>query len=172
MGNESAIIIPIPEVEPIVGPLRLQYDGTARLGVPAHITVLYPFRPVQAVIGEIEVLRAVCGSIERFPFSFTEVRRFSATSYLCPDKSEAFVQVITKFAERWPDCKPYSGTHTDIVPHLTVADCVDVKTMVAVEGSLRHQLPLRCIATEIWLLTSNDGGVWSRRGVFPFRIPE
>src|SRR5277367_3174305 len=74
MGNESAIIIPVPEVEPIVGPLRLEYDGTARLGVPAHITVLYPFCPPQTVGTEIETLREACRSIEMFPFSFTEVR--------------------------------------------------------------------------------------------------
>ena len=42
MGNESAIIVPAPEVEPVVGPLRLQFDMGARLGIPAHITLLYP----------------------------------------------------------------------------------------------------------------------------------
>jgi hypothetical protein len=158
MGNESAIIIPIPEAEPIVGPLRLQYDGAARLGVPAHITVLYPFYPIQAAIGEIEVLRDVCRSIEMFPFSFIEVRRFSATVYLHPDKSEAFVQITRTFAQLWPNCKPYNGAHTDIVPHLTVADRVEIQTLVELEESLRRQLPL-----------SDPAGVWSRRGVFPFR---
>jgi hypothetical protein len=43
MGNDSAIIMPVPEVEAVVGPLRLQYDALARLGIPAHITLLYPF---------------------------------------------------------------------------------------------------------------------------------
>jgi 2'-5' RNA ligase len=172
MGNESAIIIPIPEAEPIVGPLRLQYDGAARLGVPAHITVLYPFCPRQDAVGEIEALRDVCRSIDMFSFSFTEVRRFSATAYLHPDESEAFVQITRTFAQRWPDYKPYNGAHTDIVPHLTVADRVDNQTLVAVEESLRRQLPLRCVAAETWLLISDHAGVWSKREVFPFRTLE
>jgi hypothetical protein len=78
MGNESAIIIPIPEAEPIVGPLRLQYDGAARLGVPAHITVLYPFYPIQAAIGEIEVLRDVCRSIGNCLFASGQIRSIRA----------------------------------------------------------------------------------------------
>jgi hypothetical protein len=166
MGNESAIIIPVPEAEPIVGPLRLQYDGTARLGVPAHITVLYPFRPIQAAVSEVEILRDVCASIEMFPFSFTEVRRFPATAYLYPDKSEAFVQITRTFAQRWPDCKPYNGAHPDIIPHLTVADRVDLQILVAIEGSLRQHLPIRCVAREIWLLTSDHAGMWSKKAAF------
>jgi hypothetical protein len=172
MGNESAIIIPIPEAEPLVGPLRLRYDASARLGVPAHITVLYPFCSVQAAVGQMEVLRDVCQAIEKFRFSFTEVRQFSATAYLHPDKSEAFVQITKTFVLRWPEYKPYSGVHNDMVPHLTVADRVDSQTLSAVEEHLRRHLPLNCIAAEIWLLTSDHAGVWSRRGVFPFRAPE
>jgi hypothetical protein len=43
MPNESAIILPCAEAEPFVAPLPLQFDRSARLGVPAHITLLYPF---------------------------------------------------------------------------------------------------------------------------------
>jgi hypothetical protein len=120
----------------------------------------------------MEVLRDVCQSIEKFTFSFTEVRRLSATAYLRPDKSEAFVQITETFVQRWPDCKPYGGAHNNIVPHLTVADRVDSQTLSAVEEVLRRQLPLKCVAAEIWLLTSDHAAVWSRRGVFPFRALE
>jgi 2'-5' RNA ligase len=167
MGNESAVIIPIPEVEPIVGPLRLHYDRAAHLGVPAHITLLYPFCPTQTVSAEIKTLRDVCASIEAFPFSFVEVRRFPATAYLHPDKSEAFVQITRTLVKTWPDYKPYRGTHPDIVPHLTVADHVDIETLNAVEDSLRCQLPIRCFAREVWLLASNDSGMWSKKALFP-----
>jgi 2'-5' RNA ligase len=163
MGNESAIIVPIPEVEAVVGPLRLQYDGAARLGVPAHVTLLYPFCAPQAVAGEIKALREVCASIRAFPFSFIEVRRFPATAYLHPDKSETFAQIIRTLVKSWPDCKPYNGAFVDIVPHLTVADKVDVATLSAVEDSLRGQLPIQCVAKEIWLLTSDDVGMWLKR---------
>ncbi|MGO9123411.1 MAG: 2'-5' RNA ligase family protein [Terriglobales bacterium] len=167
MANESAIIVPFPEVELIVGPMRLQYDRAAQLGVPAHITLLYPFCPPQAVAGVIPTLRDVCAAIEAFQFSFTELRRFPATAYLHPDKAERFECMIRTLVKTWPDFKPYGGSFSDIIPHLTVADKVDDQTLNAVEDSLRHQLPIKCVTREVWLLTSDDAGMWSRRAAFP-----
>jgi hypothetical protein len=112
MGNESTVIIPIPEVEPIVGPLRLQYDGAAHLGVPAHVTLLYPFCPLcppSAVVVEIKTLRDVCVSVEAFPFSFTEVRRLAGNVlFYLHHKSETFAQSARTLVNIWPPCKPYN----------------------------------------------------------------
>jgi 2'-5' RNA ligase len=167
MGNESAIILPIAEVEPIIGALRLQYDRAAKRGVPAHITLLYPFCSPQAAAGEIETLKHVCASIEAFSFSFTEVRRFPATAYLHPDKSERFAQIARILVNEWPDYKPHNDGFPDIIPHLTVADHVDRDTFIAVENSLRRHLPIQCVAREVWLLTSDHLGMWSKTAFFP-----
>jgi 2'-5' RNA ligase len=167
MAIESAIIIPIPEVEPIVGPLRLQYDRSAHLGIPAHITLLYPFCPPQSIAAEIHTLRGLCASIRAFPFSFTEVRRFPATAYLHPDRSDTFAQITKTLVKTWPDYQPYGGAFADIIPHLTVADKVDNKTLGAVEDALRGRLPIKCVASEVWLLTSDLTGMWSRAAVSP-----
>jgi len=167
MVNESAVIIPVPEVEAVVRPLRQQYDVAARLGVPAHITLLYPFYPATAAIAEINTLRQVCATIAAFPFSFTDVRRFPATTYLHPDPSETFAQITRTLTNIWPDCKPYGGAHSDIIPHLTVADKMDIETLDAVEDILRRQLPLNCIAREVWLLTSDRAGIWSSAARLP-----
>jgi hypothetical protein len=40
---ESAFIVRVPEAEPHVAHLRERFDPMALLGVPAHITLLYPF---------------------------------------------------------------------------------------------------------------------------------
>jgi 2'-5' RNA ligase len=162
MGNESALIVPIPEVERIVGQLRVQYDPAARLGVPAHITLLYPFRPAETAINEINTLRTVCAPIEAFAFAFTDIRRFPATAYLHPDRSQTFVEMTKTILNQWPDCQPYGGAFTDVVPHLTVADKVGRETLEEVEKALRPQLPINCVAREIWLLASDGAGIWSK----------
>jgi len=167
MANESALIIPIPEVEPIVGPLRLQYDRAARLGVPAHITLLYPFRPADAVIGEMEKLTTLCSSIKAFSFSFIELRRFPATAYLHPDKSERFAQITEALMTLWPDCRPYGGAFAEIIPHLTVADGVDIKVLGEAESFLRPQVPIKCVAREVLLMTCNEAGMWTTMARFP-----
>jgi hypothetical protein len=43
---ESAFIVCVPEAEPHVAVLRERFDASARLGLPAHITMLYPFMPL------------------------------------------------------------------------------------------------------------------------------
>ena len=45
----SAFAVKVPAADPLVAELRAQFDATARLGVPAHITVLVPFMPPQRI---------------------------------------------------------------------------------------------------------------------------
>lgn len=161
--NQSAVIIPIPEVEPVVRELRLRYDPAARLGVPAHVTLLYPFCAPQTLDRETKTLETFCGSIAAFRFSFTDVRRFPATAYLHPDKAEAFTRITRKLVDLWPQCKPYGGAFPDIVPHLTVADRVTDEILDTVEKLLRRQLPLQCAAREISIFASDDTGTWSKK---------
>lgn len=167
MASESAIIVPVREVEPIVASLRLQYDEAASLGVPAHITLLYPFSP-RDNSRAAEVLTQLFREIPAFDFSFTEVRRFPATVYLHPNKPGPFVHMIHALQERWPECLPYGGAFSDIVPHLTVAHQDDPKLLDVVEQSLAGLLPVACAATEAWLVRSDETGQWSKQATFPF----
>src|SRR6478609_6635048 len=45
----SALVITVPAAEPVVGPWRLQYDPSAAAGMPAHVTVLYPWLAASAI---------------------------------------------------------------------------------------------------------------------------
>jgi len=166
MKNESAIIVPIGEVEPIVSALRLQYDGSARLGVPAHITLLCPFCPSPAT-KDIDILAEMFSGIEAFEFTFTEVRRFPRTAYLHPNDSESFVRIVEALVEKWPDHKPYNGAFSNVVPHLTVADDAENQVLDEVESSLLCHLPIRCIAAEAWLVLADDAGFWAKKAAFP-----
>jgi hypothetical protein len=41
---ESGLVVLAPEAEFLVGPFRAKYDPSAAAGMPAHITLLYPFK--------------------------------------------------------------------------------------------------------------------------------
>jgi hypothetical protein len=142
MGSESALIVPVPEVEPVVGRLRLLYDPAAQLGVPAHITLLYPFGSPRAACDAVNRLEDLFASFQAFRFAFTQVRRFPATTYLHPDRPEAFAQIIRTLIKTWPDRQPYGGAFPEIIPHLTVADRVGPEVLSVAEDSLRPQLPI------------------------------
>ena len=57
-ASESAVLVPFPEAERVVSPYRARLDGAAALGVPAHVTVLYPFVPPPATGGVAELRAA------------------------------------------------------------------------------------------------------------------
>ena len=48
-GPRSGLIIEVPEAEPAVRWHRERLDANAPLGIPAHITVLFPFMPPEMI---------------------------------------------------------------------------------------------------------------------------
>ena len=89
---ESALIVLVPEAEPLVGSLRNKYDPSAAEGVPAHVTVLYPFKqPTEIVEGVLDMLRRTFAEFSPFQFSLAEARRFqSGVLYLALTDAERF----------------------------------------------------------------------------------
>jgi hypothetical protein len=163
--------MPISEVEPIVAPLRWQYDKSARLGVPAHVTLLYPFSLLHVAEGKLEDLAELFRSIPAFTFSYVEVRCIPRTAYLYPDQPERFTIIIHKL-ETWSGCRLYCGAFPDVIPHLTVADEVDTQTLHLVQTSISSQLPVKCVAQEVRLLCSDDAGLWSVRKCFRLGVSD
>jgi 2'-5' RNA ligase superfamily len=43
-SGESALVVLVPEAEALARPFRDKYEPSAAAGVPAHITLLYPFK--------------------------------------------------------------------------------------------------------------------------------
>lgn len=169
MPLESAIIIPVPAAEPAVQASRLLYDPVATRGVPAHITLLYPFAPPSRISRESEALREVFSTVAAFNFSLTEVRRFPTAAYLHPEPVSTFTQLIEILTKRWPEFPPYGGTFAKVIPHLTVADRADVEVLDRVQQQIQPSLPILARATEVWILCSDEKNMWSRTEAFPFR---
>ena len=71
-ATESAVLALIPAAESVVGPYRMRLDPTARAGVPAHVTVLYPFVPPSSITDDT-VAEAV-GTLLRFRQCSAELR--------------------------------------------------------------------------------------------------
>ena len=51
--SQTALIITVPEAEQLVGEYRDRYDPSAMFGVPAHLSLLYPFAKHEALNEEI-----------------------------------------------------------------------------------------------------------------------
>ena len=168
MSLESGIILPVPEAEPIVGQLRTLHDPYARYGVPAHITLLYPFAHPSNVGDSLAALHESFSRMPVFDFSLVEVRRFPATAYLHPEPSGVFDRLTEMLVRQWPDFPPYGGAFSTVIPHLTIADQTTTDVLDSVDAAISKQLPIRCRATEAWLMCSDERGFWSVRDAFRF----
>ena len=166
MTLESGIVIPVPEAEGVVGRFRTLHDPQARFGVPAHITLLYPFDHPSKVSRSLSSLQNLFAEVPPFEFSLAEVRRFPETVFLHPEPVESFVSLTEKLVRAWPEFPPYGGAFASVIPHLTVADRAATDVLDTVAESIARSLPLRCRATEAWLLCSDEQGIWSLRKTF------
>ena len=87
---ESALIIDVPEAEPLVEEWRVKHDSSAQHGVPAHITLLYPFMPTEMIDEQLHAdLRALFAAHPAFAFD-SHVPGSHAVAWLAPDPAEPF----------------------------------------------------------------------------------
>ena len=165
----TAIIIPVPEAEPAVGHWRDQYDPSAAQGMPAHITVLYPFLPEEQTTGEtIEKLIRLFAAHTCFDLVLAGCARFpGGVLYLAPQPAQPLRALTASVAETWPQTPPYGGMFDEVVPHLTVAARVEPHVADHIEQQLAVTLPIVASIKEAWLYAPN-GARWQPRRRLPF----
>ena len=168
---QSAFIVRVPETEPHVASLRERYDPSARLGVPAHITVLYPFMApdrIDAVI--VAKVRAITRSTAPFAFRLTRIGCFTGTLYLAPEPAAPFIDLTLALVREFPAHKPYGGQYEGVVPHLTVAQAGAPQQHEA-EAQLRACLSVgvAAVCREL-VLIENSSGRWLPMHVFPLGL--
>lgn len=169
--TESALVVPVPEAESVVGDLRAQFDPAAPAGVPAHITVLYPFLAPPALDQPIiDELRAIFSGVSPFEFTLPRIALFPDVVYLPPDPVEPFLRLTAATATRWPETPPYGGMYDQVIPHLTVAHTDDDSTIADIRRKIEPALPIACSAAEVWLFT-NRGEQWTVEQRFSFQGP-
>jgi hypothetical protein len=168
---QSALVVLVPEAEPLVRPFRDRFDPSAALGVPAHITLLYPFiAPEQIGADILDAVTACFRSFAPIAFSLTEVRRFPAeTLYLAPAPDEPFRTLTMAIWDRFPQTPPYGGAWPDIVPHLSLGRFADASELERVADEFTQvsetALPVRAHASTVVLLV-NATGRWVVENTF------
>jgi 2'-5' RNA ligase superfamily/Aminoglycoside-2''-adenylyltransferase len=154
-GSATTLIVPAASADGLLG------ESAREAGLPAHVTLLYPFLTTRAIGRDTELtLASVLREVPPFEFVLSEVRRFPGVVYLAPEPAAAFVALTRALVERWPEQQPYGGAYEEIVPHLTVA------YGETVPAGLDERLPLTVRAEEVWLM-SRSAGRWVCRRAFP-----
>lgn len=173
---QTAILLCVPEAEPLVHEWREKGDPSAAHGVPAHVTLLYPFLPAASLdAGVTAELEWFFRGVDAFEVRFASVGRFehAGVVFLKPE-SDALVQLTRALARRWPECPPYAGEIPidEVVPHLTIVQTEDRAMRQSAANDMSAQLPLAALARSAALWVQGDDGEWSERASFAFGPPE
>jgi 2'-5' RNA ligase len=170
---ESALVVFIPAADPLVAPFRKMYDPSAGAGIPAHVTVLYPFVPPDLLTDELlATLRQLFLEVTTFNASFAKTMQFPDGLYLEPMPAEPFRRLTKLVFKHFPDTPPYGGEFDEIIPHLTVAKVESarrLKTLAAkFQQAAREYLPIQARVDTVSLV-ENASGVWQVRAQFALR---
>jgi 2'-5' RNA ligase len=171
MTIESALVVLIPEADVLLESFRTQHDPSASGSLPAHVTILYPFKsPDELTRSLSNTLRKLFLKQPSFTASFLEVQRFPDMLYLVPVPAEPFRRLTEMIANRFPETPPYGGAFTEIIPHLTIAQASDARFLdeIAIDfmESARGFLPIHARVDTVTLMV-NAGDCWQVREQFP-----
>jgi 2'-5' RNA ligase len=170
---QSAILVPVPEAEELIGDWRAVHDPKARTGVPAHITLVVPWVPPEQLKPEhFEELEELLADQGPFDYSLDRVGWFGQrVLWLAPTPADPFKRLTAMLASHF-DTPPWKGEFAEVVPHLTVglAGHAVGNTLEEAAEDLPTKLPVRCRAREVDVMCG-DGYRWDVRYRVTLRGP-
>jgi 2'-5' RNA ligase len=151
-------------------------DAAAYDGVPAHLTVLYPFLPPSQIgDDDLAVLARLFAGAPSFDFTLDRVSWFGEQVVWLGPREEAPFRALTDLAHAaFPSCPPYGGQYADVIPHLTIGHDADPEILRAAGEAVRPRLPIAARATEVTLMAGPipgtpgaPPGTWHPIAAFP-----
>ncbi len=165
--GQSAVIVPI-DLPAQLAAVRALEDPMARLGVPAHVTILFPFLPTEALTPAVRsVLAGVAAEASPFTALFERVERREQMVWLVPTDQEPFLRLTERVSSLWPEHPPYGGAHDELVAHLTLVDAPTARLQDAVHAEAVKAGPFEVRVDELAVVAETPQGTWRTRWRLP-----
>jgi 2'-5' RNA ligase len=165
----TALVIAV-RLPPGLEALRMRSIRDAPDGVPAHITLLYPFADesqidatVRAVVERI-VARHRVGIL-----TLGERRLFPDTIYASVEPDAPLRALQAELAGAFPELPLYGGAHA-FEPHVSIVEGPSVDGSPDAADAAWQELPTTAMVDAVELITNRDGR-WAMRHRFPMRAP-
>jgi len=165
-------VLILDDARAVLEPVRAEFypEGVAA-GIPLHLTLLFPFVPIEAV--DEEQLAGFFAGYAPLAFSLTRLAEFPGVVYAVPDPDSALLACMRDLWALFPDTPPYEGEFAEVVPHATLAEVPagDDQERIAAEirSRLAGQLPIECRVDDASLLEEYEPERWREARRFPFR---
>ena len=150
---------------------RLRRRGTdvAARGIPAHVTVLYPFVPPASLTLAIrEVVAGIASAESRFTVRFARVERWPEVVWLAPEPAAPFARLIGAARAAFPAYPPYGGAIDEPTPHLTIAEGPAFDGD-AVSAAANPHLSFERAISALTVIAEQPDGRWRVRWRLPLR---
>lgn len=155
-ASQTALLLRVPGAERAVSRHRRMLDSAAADGIPAHVTVLFPFVPLEQMSDEDHArLDRLFAALDPIRIRGRRTSWFGGRVLFVELEEDGPIRAMTEnvFSE-FPWFPPYAGEIAvqDVVPHLTVGHDSPVSDLRAAEHEVLRELPFEDMAdhVELW----------------------
>ncbi|GAA5176070.1 2'-5' RNA ligase family protein [Pseudonocardia eucalypti] len=169
--GRTALVIPVPEADPALAAVGTRYPRLARPGLPAHLTVLYPWLPAAYVDDRARrSCAALAATAEPAEAEFREIGVHPGMVFLRPADPGPVDRLIAGARTRWPELPPYGGKYPDSPAHVSLAlGGMSPEEVDGVRDLVGPMLPITSRLAELWLVALGPDG-WLATDRWPLGV--
>ena len=160
----TAIVMAFEDAEPAVYRWRRAHTTDGAEGMPAHVTLIYPFaEDSDLVTGQVSELRELLSAFPAFDVRFATFGRFDGPPpvlYLEPAPAQPFIDMVDAVVRQFPSYQPFGGEYDTVIPHLTVVQTDDQAVVAAAEEDVAEHLPLVARAGDVRVMEHDRSEGW------------
>lgn len=157
----SGLVLAVPVLQQFVERHRHPSDASGELGVPAHVTALYPWVRQPLTDDVLDGCARVVRGFGPLSMTFRQVATFPVgVVYLVPEPDGRLRELTRRLVEAYPDCIPYDGEHPDPQPHLTVTTGPVGELSELADRVAGDLTPTHCVVTTLTALEQQPSGHW------------
>ncbi len=161
--GSTALLFLVPEAQDLFDAV----GGATPGGIPAHITVLYPFvPPIKATSQTRDALTQLAAETDCFSVTITSLAQWEITTYLDLEPEAPVRSLTYRIFDRWPNYPPYGDVDLYIQPHMALAQGVIPSD---VEATALPYLPVEAEITHLTMMVRRWSGRWKIDSQFPLR---
>ncbi|MEV6575669.1 2'-5' RNA ligase family protein [Streptomyces sp. NPDC051577] len=166
----TAVVIVLPDAAPLLDAVWRIDPALTRRGVPAHVSLLYPFLPESALTDQDE--RSVRSLAASFPAADLVLEEVVTGSGLVAVTVPGLQPIVDAYRSQWPGLRPYGGRFgARPAAHVTVAMGADDPTAAHVRAAIDSLLPIRARAAAVQVVALTEDG-WQSRFTAPLGAPD
>jgi len=164
---ESAVIIRVA-LPDALDRLRRRCVADASLGVPGHVTLLYPFVEPPGLRDDTrDTVASIASAHASFSFVLSGPEQWPDTLYAAVDPNEPFVAIHRDLASAFPGYLIYGRPGLEFVPHVTIAEGDHVGDPSVLGDPAWSELPVTALANALEVIAEDRNRRWRRVWTVP-----